>query len=167
MTIRRHAYLLTATLVLGAGALHALAAEPAPASKGKAPALDMRAVPRMAFSPANVLLVAELKDGDDTEDYYCLAVEWDFDDGAKSTHAADCAPYQAGMTIERRFTAEHLFERAGSYDVRVTLKRSDKVLKKGSVRITVRPGLADPSNINDSGGGWSSPTQIRTPAGSR
>lgn len=154
MTMDRHAYLLAATLVLGTAALPCAAAEPAQAGKAKAPALDIRAVPRMAFSPANVLLVAELKDGDDIEDYYCLAVEWDFDDGAKSTHAADCAPYSPGATIDRRFTAEHRFERAGNYDVRVTLKRSDKVLKKGSVRVTVRPGVADPSNINDSGGGW-------------
>jgi nucleoid-associated protein YgaU len=154
MTIDRHAYLLAAALTLAVAARPAPAGEPAEGGKNKAPALDIRAVPRMSFSPANVLLVAELKGGDDSEDYYCLAVEWDFDDGAKSTHGADCAPYQAGATIERRFTAEHRFERAGNYDVRVTLKRSDKVLKKGSVRVTVRPGLADPSNINDSSGGW-------------
>jgi len=35
-------------------------------------------------------------------------IEWDWDDGGKSTHEADCAPYEAGTQIERRFTAQRM-----------------------------------------------------------
>ena len=66
------------------------AAEPADAPKLKKPKLDLRATPRMAFSPVNVLLVAELTGGDDVEEYYCPELEWDWDDGGKSVHEADC-----------------------------------------------------------------------------
>ena len=43
----------------------------ADAPKQKKPKLDLRATPRMAFSPVNVLLTAELTGGDDVEEYYC------------------------------------------------------------------------------------------------
>lgn len=116
-------------------------------SKGKKPGLQVRAVPRIAFSPANILLIAELRGGDDLEEYYCPEIQWDWDDGGKSTHEADCAPYEEGMTIDRRFTAEHRFQRAGIYNVRVTLLRTDKVLKRARVRVTVRAGLGDPTGL--------------------
>src|SRR5436309_900915 len=75
-------------------------------AKPKKPKLDLRATPRMAFSPVNVLLTAELTGGDDVEDYYCPELEWDWDDGGKSVHEADCPEYEAGKSkIERRFTA--------------------------------------------------------------
>jgi len=50
-------------------------------AKLKKPRLDVRATPRMAFSPVNVFLVAELQGGDDVEEYYCPQLEWDWDDG--------------------------------------------------------------------------------------
>jgi hypothetical protein len=117
------------------------------AGKGKGPALGVRATPRMAFSPVNVLLVAELTGGDDTEEFYCPEIEWDFDDGSKSLHEADCAPYEAGMKIERRYSAEHVYERAGVYNVIVTLRRGNRTLRKQSVQVNVRPGVSDPSNV--------------------
>ena len=54
-------------------------------AKPKKPRLDLRATPRMAFSPVNVFLTAELTGGDDVEDYHCPELEWDWDDGGKST----------------------------------------------------------------------------------
>ena len=133
--------------VLGLAALApALAADE---QGGKVPALEVRTVPRMAFSPVNVLVVAELRGGDDLEDYYCPEIEWDFDDGTKSTHEADCAPYQPGSAIERRYSVEHVFQRAGNYDIKVTLRRSGKTLKKASGRLNVRPGASDPTDVRD------------------
>jgi PKD repeat protein len=126
-----------------------LAATFAPSSraaeaKPKKPKLDLRATPRMAFSPVNVLLTAELTGGDDVEDYYCPELEWDWDDGGKSVHEADCPEYEAGKSkIERRFTAEHQYPKAGSYNVKLTMRHANKVLAQTTIKLTVRPGLGD------------------------
>jgi len=111
--------------------------------KGKKPRLDLRAIPRMAFSPVNIFLTAELMGGDDVEEFYCPELEWEWGDGGKSVHEADCPPYEAGTKIERRFTTEHEFRRAGIYNVKVTLRRAKRTLAAQSVKITVRPGLGD------------------------
>jgi hypothetical protein len=125
-------------------ALAAATAVAAAEAKPKKPRLDLRATPRMAFSPVNVFLTAELMGGDDVEEYYCPELEWEWDDGGKSTQESDCPPYEAGKTkMERRYTADHEFRRAGVYNVKVTLRRSNRNLATASVRVTVRPGLGD------------------------
>jgi hypothetical protein len=125
-------------LILAAGV--ALAAE----AKPKKPKLDLRATPRMAFSPVNVFFTAELAGGDDVEEYYCPELEWEWDDGGKSTQESDCTPFEAGTTkIERRFTADHEYRRAGVYNVKVTMRRGSRSIAAASVRVTVRPGLGD------------------------
>jgi hypothetical protein len=115
----------------------------------KQPMLEIRTVPRMAFSPVNALIIAELRGGDDVEELYCPEIEWDFDDGTKSTHEADCPPYQPGLLIERRYSIEHLYRRAGNYTITVTLRRSARTLKKATARLNVRPGAADPTEAGD------------------
>ena len=117
--------------------------------KPKKPRLDLRAAPRMAVSPAQVLFTAELMGGDDLEDYHCPELEWDWDDGGTSAHEADCAPFQPGMEIERRFTAEHRFTRQGTYNVKVTMRRAERVLASSRVTVTVRPGFGDVSGDQD------------------
>lgn len=113
--------------------------------KGKRPSLNVRATPRMAFSPVNVFLTAELSGGEDVEEYYCPEVEWLWGDGGKSVKESDCPPYEEGAsTIERRFTADHLYRRAGNYSVAVTLRRANKVIARAEVKVTIRPGLNDP-----------------------
>jgi hypothetical protein len=107
------------------------------------PRLDLRATPRIAFSPAVVLLTAELVGGDELEDYYCPALEWEWGDGTHSVHESDCPPYQTGTQLERRYTTEHGFRHAGDYNVKVTLRRSGRVLATASARIALRPGLGD------------------------
>jgi hypothetical protein len=113
--------------------------------KPKKPRLDLRVTPRMAFSPVTVLVVAELQGGDDVEEFYCPEIEWEWDDGGKSVNEGDCPPFEAGTKIERRFTAEHDFRRAGVYNVKVTLRRAGRSIAANSVRVTVRPGLGDRS----------------------
>ena len=115
-----------------------------PEAKPKKPKLDLRAAPRFGFSPVNVFLTAELSGGDDVESFYCPELEWDWDDGGKSVHEADCAPFEVGVTkIQRRFTADHEFRKAGIYTVRVIMRRSKDQIAVGSVRVTVRAGLGD------------------------
>ncbi len=132
-------------------AILALATIPtlAGAADGKLPALEVRTVPRVAFSPVSVLVVAELRGGDDLEELYCPEIEWDFDDGTKSLHEADCPPYEAGAAIERRYSIEHLYKRAGNYEIKVTLRRSNRTVMKATGRLNVRPGASDPTEVRD------------------
>ena len=127
----------------------AVAGPPAPITSSeprlKRPSLNLRATPRMAFSPVNVFFTAELTGGDDVEQYYCPEVEWEWGDGGKSVQESDCAPYEPGVSkIQRRFTADHLFRRAFVYTVSVTLRRNRRSIAKADIKITVRPGIADP-----------------------
>src|SRR5689334_19063705 len=116
--------------------------------KPKKPKLELRAAPRMASSPASVFFTAELQGGADIEEFHCPTLEWDWDDGAHSTHEADCPPFQAGTPIERRFTAEHVFSHEGLYEVKVTMRRADRVIAASHVQVTVRPGLGDINEMN-------------------
>ena len=130
--------LILAAAVSGPSAL------PQAERKPRRPALNLRATPRMAFSPVTVFFTAELSGGDDVEVYYCPEVEWDWGDGGKSVQESDCAPYEVGSKIERRFTADHVFRRAFVYTVSVTLRRNRRSIAKADIKITVRPGIADP-----------------------
>jgi hypothetical protein len=140
--MRRIAAIITMALLaapLGAGA------DPKP----RRPRLDLRATPRMAFSPTVVLVTAELQGGDETEEFYCPEVSWDWDDGGKSARGSDCPAYEAGAALERRFTAEHAYRRAGIYNVKVTLLRSGKAFAVATATVNVRPGLGDMSADNE------------------
>lgn len=111
--------------------------------KAKKPGLELRAAPRFAFSPVNVFFTAELVGGEDVEEFYCPEVEWEWGDGGKSVNEGDCDPLEQGGKIERRFTAEHEYKRAGNYAIKVTLRRAGRSLVTQTVRVTVRPGLGD------------------------
>jgi hypothetical protein len=112
-------------------------------SQDERPALSLRGSPVVAFAPAEVLFVGELKGGpNDYEEYYCAAVEWDWDDDTRSTRTEDCEPYQAGKSeIQRRFTMRHTFDLSGTYEVRLNLKNKDKVLATARTRVEVRGGV--------------------------
>jgi len=107
------------------------------------PRVDVRATPRIAFSPAGVLVVAQLNGGDDVEDFYCPGLEWDWGDGERSRQEADCAPFEPGMPLERRFSARHVYRQSGEFDVRVTLRRADRSVAMGTVRVTVHGRFAN------------------------
>jgi hypothetical protein len=124
-----------------------LAASAPAMAKPKRPNLDIRVSPRMAFSPVGVIAMAELIGGEDSEDFYCLAIEWDWDDGSKSLQDSDCDPYEPGTKIERRFTSEHYYPRGGSYNIRAALKAADKVIAANAYRLLVRQGI--PSGSGD------------------
>ncbi len=111
-------------------------------TKLRKPRLDLRASPRFSFPPSTVLLTAELNGGEDTEEFYCPALVWDWDDGGRSAHEADCPPFQPGTPVERRFTAEHAYVRPGVYNVTVHILRSRRPLAMASATVTVR-GLGD------------------------
>jgi plastocyanin len=136
-----------AAAVLAVLSLVAPALTPAGAEekKGKKPALEIRPSPRFAFSPANIFFTAELKGGDDVEELYCPEIEWEWGDGGKSVQEADCDPWTETTQIQRRFTANHTFQFAGLYRIKVTLRRSRKDIMSQTVQVTIRAGLGDTS----------------------
>lgn len=113
--------------------------------KTKRPGLELRSSPRFAFSPANVLFTAELKGGDDVEELYCPEVEWEWGDGGKSVKEADCEPWTEGAKIERRFTANHTFQFAGNYRIKISLRKSGRQILSQGLSMTIRAGLGDMS----------------------
>jgi len=136
---------LVAALSVGVPALAATAGDEGKEKKGKRPALELRSTPRFAFSPADIMLTAELKGGDDVEELYCPEIEWEFGDGDKSVQEADCDPWTPDTKLERRFTVHHVFKFAGAYRVRVTLRKAGKDLMIQSLQLSVRAGLGDPN----------------------
>jgi hypothetical protein len=138
----RTAIAVVAALILAAAGR---AEDPEQEKKGKRPALEVRTIPRYAFSPVHVLAIAELKGGDDREDYYCPEVEWEWGDGGKSIQEGDCEPWAPGTKIQRRYSNEHDFTYAGRYTIKVTLRRTGRAIASGRVTLTVRPGAGDRS----------------------
>jgi hypothetical protein len=115
-------------------------------NKGKKPALELRISPRFSFSPVDILFTAELKGGEDSEEFHCPELEWEWDDGGKSGGESDCDPYEPGAKIERRFTAHHLYKTSGIYVVRLTMRKAGRTVAAQSIKVTVRPGVGDISN---------------------
>lgn len=113
--------------------------------KDKKPSLALRATPPISFSPATIRVVALLTGGpDDYEDFYCPTIEWDWGDGTTSENAADCDPFQPGVSkITRRFSVTHVYETAGRYRVLLRLKRDAKTVVSANTTIQVRPGVRD------------------------
>ena len=117
----------------------------AAADKGK-PNISVKASPVIAFSPARVVVTADLKGGaNDYEDFYCPSIEWEWGDGTISEQSTDCDPYEAGKSeIKRHFTIEHTFNTAGDYRVEFRLKQKNKIVGRGSTDVKIRPGVRDP-----------------------
>lgn len=133
------------TFVLAVGVLLLFQSSPLHADQGggKKPSLSLKASPAVSFAPARIVLVGELKGGDDTsEELYCPTVEWEWGDGTFSTAEADCQPFEAGKSeIKRRFSIEHRFQNSGSFRVVLRLKKGTRVVATANVTLQVRPGL--------------------------
>ena len=125
---------LTIAVALSAGAIDE-----------KKPKISLKANPSMGMSPVRVVVTADLTGGpNDSEDFYCPAVEWEWGDDTRSTNNADCDPYEAGKTeIKRRFSADHVYRTSGEFQVQFRLKKKDKTIGSGTTSVRVRPGLGD------------------------
>src|SRR5262249_27825686 len=117
--------------------------------KKKGATLVLKATPPIAFSPARIVVSAELKGGtDETEEFYCPTLEWDWGDGTKSESTNDCPPFEAGKsTIEHRWSASHTFQTADSYRVQLRLRRGSKTIVGGNTSVQVKPGVRDQSEF--------------------
>jgi hypothetical protein len=115
--------------------------------KPKKPQLDLRASPRIAFSPVEILITGQLKGGAELEEFYCPGLEWDWGDGTRSAHESDCAPYESGAALERFFSARHAYGSPGAYNVRLTLRRADRTVAVASVAVNVHGHTASASDF--------------------
>lgn len=116
-----------------------------PDKKSK-PSVVVKVTPIVGFSPARMVLTADLKGGaDDYEEFYCPTIEWDWGDDTKSEMKTDCDPYEAGKSqIKRRFTADHTYRTAGDYRIQFRLKKKDKPIAAATTSVKIKPGLGDP-----------------------
>lgn len=112
---------------------------------GQRPSLSLRAAPPVGTSPLRVRASIEIRGGsDDHQDFYCPAIEWEWGDGTSSESFADCAPYEAGKsTIERRYSAEHVYRGAGAYRLVFRIKQRNRQVAAANTTVTVRGGLDD------------------------
>jgi len=116
------------------------------------PKLTLKANPSMAFSPARIVVMADLTGGtNDDQQLYCPSIEWEWGDGTQSRQSADCDPYEAGKSeIKRHFTAEHSYDieepgvAGGNIDYRdfhiqLHLKKNGKNVVSGSTSVKIKP----------------------------
>ena len=91
---------------------------------------------------ASVISFAQLRGGsDDYEEFYCAAIEWDWDDDTRSSTTPDCDPYEPGQSkIRRRFSIRHEFEYPGRYTIRVFLRKSGEVVATARTVLELRGG---------------------------
>ena len=109
------------------------------------PKISVNVNPTMGTNPVRVVASADLTGGaDDYEEFYCPAIEWDWNDGTKSETSEDCDPYQEGTSeIRRRFSADHTFQQGGAYRVTFRLKQKTRVVASASSNVQVRAGVRD------------------------
>jgi len=137
----------TDSAILAGAVLVALTALSGPAaaagSSDDKPKLSLRASPSVAFSPARIYFVAELKGGvNDYEEYYCADVEWDWGDDTRSTSSSDCEPYEKGKSeIKRRFAVTHQYKVEGNYRIQFRLMRKNDPIVSASTTIRIRQGI--------------------------
>ena len=101
------------------------------------PHLELRATPPTSFSPATVMVVGKLVGGDDVEDFYCPALEWDWGDGSRSMREGDCPPFDDETQMARLFSVMHRYREAGEFKARLTLRRGGRTVASAAVSIRV------------------------------
>jgi hypothetical protein len=144
MTYRRALCTLTAVIAIAFPFSRALSAQRAGADDKK-PSLSLRATPPVGFSPLRVRVVVDVRGGaDDYADFYCPSIEWDWGDGTVSEASSDCDPYEAGKSsIQRRWTADHVYRQSGGYKIMFRLKQKNKAIAVSSGQVQVRAGMRE------------------------
>jgi len=73
-------------------------------------------------APLTVNFTGELVGGpDDNQDFYCVESGFDFGDGIQQSSSPDCTEWEAGVDIQRRYTASYVYDQPGQYHVTFSL----------------------------------------------
>jgi hypothetical protein len=144
MTYRRALCTLAAVIAIAFPFSRASTAQRAGADDKK-PSLSLRATPPVGFSPLRVRVVVDVRGGaDDYADFYCPSIEWDWGDGTVSEASSDCEPYEAGKSsIQRRWTADHVYRQSGGYKIMFRLKQKNKAIAASTAQVQVRAGMRE------------------------
>jgi len=116
-----------------------------------APKVDLR--PIKTFSTliighcsVDVVLKLAIEDHN-VEDYYCPRVEWEWEDGTRSTEEADCEPFESARPEDHRKTWTRSWgaKTAGTHVVKVRLYKGDKLVRiiQTQVRVVGFEGLSE------------------------
>ncbi len=140
-----HPYSVGCTFVAAVALLLPLGLRAQTTAEPKKPTLAIRATPPVGFAPLRVRTAVEVRDGsDDYADFYCATVEWDWGDGTISENTSDCNPYEAGKsTIQRRFSADHIYRQGGGYRIVFRLKQKTKAVASATTSIQDRSGAGE------------------------
>lgn len=141
---RRACCTLIVALAVAWPAVHAWSAQRDEGGDRK-PSVALRATPSFGFSPLRVRVTVDVRGGaDDYADFYCPSIEWEWGDGTMSESTVDCDPYEAGKSsIQRRWSAEHIYRQSGTFRAVFRLKQKDRVITANSVNVQVRSALRD------------------------
>ncbi|MBI2188063.1 MAG: hypothetical protein HYU37_13250 [Acidobacteria bacterium] len=133
------------TLIAAAAMLLPLGAGAQAPAEPKKPTVTLKATPPVGFAPLRVRASVDVRDGrDDYADFYCATVEWDWGDGTVSENTSDCNPYEAGKsTIQRRYSAEHIYRQGGVYRLVFRLKQKTKTVGSAITNLQVRSGAGE------------------------
>jgi hypothetical protein len=111
--------------------------------------LTLRVNPAMAFSPARIILTAQLRGGTGVnEDLYCPTVEWDWGDGTVSQSSADCEPFQPNKSeIQRSYITTHVYKTGGEYTVKLLLQKAEKVVTTATASLNISRAIDEGGEI--------------------
>ncbi len=105
--------------------------------------------PTFAFAPARITLKAQLKGvSNDDAEFYCPTIEWDWGDGTVSESSSDCEPFQPNKTeIQRAFMTQHIYKTGGEFNVRLLLKRQNKVVAAAAATLNITSALGEDNDV--------------------
>ena len=105
------------------------------------PVFQLTASPRLALSDPGkggaVVRFHAFIHGEETEEWYCPAIEWIWSDGTRSLRESDCPPWEEGYEgetswIERRLLAP------GLHRIEARLFKAGEVIARASVEVEVK-----------------------------
>ena len=102
----------------------------------KKPGLNVKVYPLIGFSPIGALVSAQLT-GEESQDFYCPGIEWNWGDGTKAYQESDCSPWEGHEDYPRFWSKKHVYG-YGDYTITVNLQKSGKTLLAGTTFLQVR-----------------------------
>jgi hypothetical protein len=98
--------------------------------------ITITATPRQGFAPLRISFRGELEGVEpNNEEYYCLQEEWDFGDGAISSEKPNCDPFSPDSRVKKEFYADHVYDTAGNFTVRLVL--GDEKVRSRQISVVI------------------------------
>jgi hypothetical protein len=104
-------------------------------------------------APLTVAFSGQLVGGsDNNRDFYCVESAFDFGDGEVQSAVPDCAGWTAASTVQRRFSANYVYDKPGTYRATFSLDKTRSepltivVRARGESAAATQPAPARASN---------------------